>query len=109
MADLLSDAKARLMKRRAVVSRLHAAHRAQERDAGVSVFEDVSQHDLPRPDVRALRRIAERESIELLEIDSALARIDAHTYGRCERCAGAIGRLRLVAVPEGRLCIRCTS
>lgn len=44
---------------------------------------------------------------ELLELDAALARIDAGTWGRCERCGGAIGRDRLRALPETRVCLPC--
>ena len=45
---------------------------------------------------------------ELLEIDAALARIAAGTYGRCESCGGAIGRDRLRALPEVRRCVNCS-
>jgi DnaK suppressor protein len=44
---------------------------------------------------------------ELLELDAALARMDAGTWGRCERCDGAVGRDRLRALPETRLCPGC--
>jgi RNA polymerase-binding transcription factor DksA len=44
---------------------------------------------------------------ELREIDAALARIAAGTYGTCERCGGAIGRDRLRALPEVRCCLGC--
>jgi hypothetical protein len=45
---------------------------------------------------------------ELGEIDAALARIADGTYGTCESCGGAIGRDRLRALPEIRLCVRCS-
>jgi RNA polymerase-binding transcription factor DksA len=45
---------------------------------------------------------------ELLELDAALARLDASTWGRCEHCGGAIGRTRLRALPEARLCLPCS-
>jgi RNA polymerase-binding transcription factor DksA len=48
----------------------------------------------------------ERES-ELLELEAALARIEAGTWGRCERCGGAVGRDRLRALPETRVCLPC--
>jgi len=41
------------------------------------------------------------------EVDTALARLDAGTYGTCERCGGAIGEGRLEARPVARTCIRC--
>lgn len=45
---------------------------------------------------------------ELTEIDAALARIAAGTYGTCEVCGGAIGRDRLRALPEVRRCVTCS-
>jgi RNA polymerase-binding transcription factor len=41
------------------------------------------------------------------EIDRALARIDAGTYGRCERCGQEIPPERLEAVPYATLCVTC--
>lgn len=44
---------------------------------------------------------------ELHEVQHALQRIDAGTWGRCEECDGAIGRDRLRALPETRTCLDC--
>ena len=41
----------------------------------------------------------------LAQIDRALARIDAGTYGTCERCGKAIPEERLRARPWATLCI----
>lgn len=46
---------------------------------------------------------------QLAEIDAALARVDAGTYGVCEECGGAIGDGRLEARPVARTCIRCAA
>lgn len=43
------------------------------------------------------------------EVASALARLDAGTYGICESCGGPIAPERLEARPIARLCIRCAS
>ena len=51
--------------------------------------------------------VAENEAHLRAEIDSALERIDAGTYGVCEECRTAIGAKRLNAVPYARFCIRC--
>jgi RNA polymerase-binding transcription factor DksA len=48
-------------------------------------------------------------ALELGELDAALARIELGTWGRCERCSSAIGRLRLRAMPEARLCLECSN
>jgi DnaK suppressor protein len=39
------------------------------------------------------------------EIDAALARIDAGTFGTCQACGGPIGDERLAALPWATLCI----
>jgi len=43
----------------------------------------------------------------LAAIDSALARVAAGTYGKCDRCEGVIGRERLEALPWATKCIEC--
>ena len=43
------------------------------------------------------------------EIDAALTRLDAGTYGVCERCRRPIGDGRLEARPVALLCIDCAS
>jgi DnaK suppressor protein len=45
----------------------------------------------------------------LAEVDAALARVDAGTYGVCERCGRAIGEPRLEALPAARTCIACAA
>jgi RNA polymerase-binding transcription factor DksA len=41
------------------------------------------------------------------QLNAALARVDAGTYGTCRRCHEAIGAPRLEAVPAAVLCIDC--
>ena len=43
------------------------------------------------------------------EIDAALAKIAAGSYGLCENCRTLIPRPRLRAIPYARLCIACKS
>ncbi|HEX5614938.1 MAG TPA: TraR/DksA C4-type zinc finger protein [Acidimicrobiia bacterium] len=61
---------------------------------------------------------AERGEVEALagtlldtraEIDDALARVEAGTYGVCEGCGTPIPPARLEAMPTARLCIACAS
>lgn len=44
---------------------------------------------------------------QLSDVRAALARIDAGTYGTCDRCGATIPDERLEAVPTASLCIRC--
>jgi RNA polymerase-binding protein DksA len=43
----------------------------------------------------------------LSQIDDALAKIDAGTYGVCDRCGQAIAPARLEALPYATLCVSC--
>ena len=42
---------------------------------------------------------------QLSDVEDALARIDAGTYGSCEVCGAAIAPARLEAMPATRFCI----
>ena len=43
----------------------------------------------------------------LVQIDDALRRIEAGTYGACERCGEKIELARLEALPSATLCMDC--
>ncbi|MDT4976985.1 MAG: DnaK suppressor protein, partial [Pseudonocardiales bacterium] len=43
------------------------------------------------------------------EIDSAIERFEAGSYGRCATCGTEISRERLHARPAARLCLACAS
>jgi DnaK suppressor protein len=52
-------------------------------------------------------RILQNSDAELCDVNRALDRIDAGTYGLCEHCAGQISKKRLRALPFAHLCIAC--
>jgi RNA polymerase-binding protein DksA len=58
---------------------------------------------------RLTSRFQERERQKLREIDAALDRVAAGTYGRCEKCGREIGIDRLRALPTTTLCISCAA
>jgi DnaK suppressor protein len=51
--------------------------------------------------------LSSRDTESLKNIQNALARIEAGTFGLCEECEGLIGKARLLARPEAELCITC--
>lgn len=51
--------------------------------------------------------LIENEQETLDQIQSALARIEAGTFGRCEDCGEAIAKPRLQALPYTKYCIDC--
>ena len=48
-----------------------------------------------------------RDAIE--DIDAALARMDAGTYGRCESCGLGIPVERFEVIPHARFCVACSA
>ena len=51
--------------------------------------------------------VFETEGHLLADINAALARIEAGTFGKCESCGKGIAKNRLDAVPYARICKRC--
>ncbi|MFN7812562.1 MAG: TraR/DksA family transcriptional regulator [Planctomycetia bacterium] len=52
-------------------------------------------------------QLAEVESRELANIENALDRMKAGSYGLCEVCSGKIPLARLDALPYATMCIEC--
>jgi DnaK suppressor protein len=73
----------------------YSTHQA---DHGSEAFEQAA--DL------AMRQNAERL---LYEVERALQRIEAGTYGICHDCGEAIDPARLTAIPYARYCMDCAS
>lgn len=61
----------------------------------------AAEHQEVTARVEALARAA------ITEIDAALARIDAGTYGQCTACGTAIPPERLDAMPAAAHCVTC--
>jgi RNA polymerase-binding transcription factor DksA len=60
------------------------------------------------PDPVAQRRSADLQ-VTIGEIDAALGRIDAGTYGRCVSCGAEIPEERLELRPFAGRCVACTA
>ncbi len=69
-------------------------------------FADSGQVTAERGEVDALAGSLQEN---LLEVEDALAKIEAGTYGTCEDCGREISSARLEAVPAARYCIECAS
>jgi DnaK suppressor protein len=69
-------------------------------------FADSGQVTAERGEVEALAGSL-RETLQ--EINEALAKLEAGTYGRCESCGQQIPEARLEAMPAAKLCIECAS
>jgi RNA polymerase-binding transcription factor DksA len=69
-------------------------------------FADSGQVTAERGEVDAL---ATKLLEGLKDVDDALAKFDAGTYGKCETCGEQIGESRLEAIPSARFCMTCAS
>ena len=56
-------------------------------------------------DLESDESVLQRTETELAEIDAAMGRLDAGTYGICEQCRQPIGEGRLEAMPAARYCV----
>ena len=67
-----------------------------EADAGSKTFE--REHEMS---------LANNSRDLLVQVERALGRLDAGTYGRCEECGLPIPKARLQAFPRATLCVTC--
>lgn len=75
--------------------------------SGLQTFPDISDQASAEVDQNFSMRIRDRERKLLKKIDEALERMNASTYGICERCGSTIPYERLKARPVTTLCIAC--
>ena len=106
VTERLAAERQRALARLAGLTRDHESVVSASRDTNAD-----DEHD-PEGATIAFERsqiaaVARQVRGHLEEVDAALARVDAGTYGRCERCGGAIGDDRLDARPTARTCMSC--
>ena len=51
--------------------------------------------------------LAANQRMLLVQTEKALERLDRGSYGECESCGQAIGKMRLMAFPRATLCVTC--
>jgi RNA polymerase-binding protein DksA len=51
--------------------------------------------------------LASNDRKSLYELDDALKRIEEGTFGVCQVCSSLITKVRLKALPQARLCVKC--
>lgn len=103
-----SDRRASLEEERATL-RLRLSELGAGDEAGLEFdhnFADSSHVTAERGQVDALTGSLRDV---LRDVEDALAKMEAGTYGRCESCGEDIGTDRLDAQPAARLCITCAS
>jgi DnaK suppressor protein len=93
MSRIESEARSLLLNRREALQRAH--------EIGHPVAFEPEE---PMP----VALVTDQVARELAEVDAALGRIAAGSYGTCSACGGPLGLQRLRAIPEARFCLGCS-
>ena len=98
-----------LVRIEADIAELDRHERESQSDAtGENVYRDHMADQGSATFERELDMTFEENERDLLgEVRAALSRMDAGTYGTCDRCSSEIPAARLEAVPTASLCITC--
>jgi DnaK suppressor protein len=111
-----TQARALLEKELTRLNELRGAASNLAEQAAQSEATELSRADQHPSDVAT--ELGERERVQaaeglveadLREVHAALERLEAGTYGTCERCGRPIADARLEAMPAARHCIECRS
>jgi DnaK suppressor protein len=92
------------------------ADRRRDFDAMVAASRDTNADDEHDPEGATiafersqLEALVRRAKEHLGEIDAALVRLGAGTYGTCQACGTTIGKERLEVRPAASVCILCAA
>lgn len=90
-----------------LVSELEAQHAqcAEHQAAAAELRDNTDADSVLERELAEAGALRAREAIE--DVESALERLDAGTYGCCELCGAALPIERLEAVPAARTCVAC--
>ncbi len=70
---------------------------------------DSAEQAQERENDEVLDAIGNETRASIAEIQAALDRLEAGTYGLCDECGGKIGEQRLSAIPEATRCVDCAA
>ena len=107
-----------LCRKRLLQERTQLLQRIAEQRGGLVSRADMAADHFDnsfqsRAQIRSERQtefaINEHETAELGDIEAALERLDAGTYGQCTDCGVTIPPARLNAYPTAKRCIDCQS
>lgn len=105
ISHLPAAAQDRLRQLLLTESAAQEAHLAQH-EAAVNQLRDLTDADSVLE--RELAEAGSARAREVIaDVEHALQRLDAGTYGRCESCQPPIPVERLEAIPSARFCVAC--
>lgn len=105
--DLYDALHARLLEQRQEIVNMYNQDVRAGQESADEPTEDIVDRANNSYNRELMFSISDSERLLLLQIEAALNRMEAKTYGRCTNCGNNIHPLRLEAVPWARFCIDC--
>jgi DnaK suppressor protein len=105
--DPLRALRERLQKQRQEILDLYQQDLRAGQESADDGTEDIVDRANNAYNRELMFSLSDGERNMVLQIEDALRRMDAGSYGRCSNCGEAINTLRLEAVPYTRYCVNC--
>lgn len=99
--------RGRLVARRSELIYKLSQFRNDSKEVESDVAQDLADKAESSYTKEFLLSLSDAERDELFQIDAALKRIDAGSYGHCLMCQKEVSKKRLAAIPWTPLCIEC--
>ena len=107
LAEVRTDLGREITERRADYDRAIAEITRLQQSGGDGAGDDQADAGSKTFEREQELSIANNRRDLLRQMERAMERLDAGTYGRCESCAQPIPKARLQAFPSATLCVRC--
>jgi len=107
LAEVRTDLVREIAERRADYDRALADITRLQQSAGDGAGDDQADAGSKTFEREQELSIANNRRDLLMQMERAMERLDAGTYGRCESCSQPIPKARLQAFPSATLCVRC--
>ncbi len=98
--------KALLKEREEIIGDVKQIYESSQ-EVGQDGIQDIGDEAANVYNKQILLTLNENERFRLKEVDEALDRIDAGTYGICEECGEPIGLKRLEVKAVAKYCVPC--
>src|SRR5919106_6146490 len=105
--DLLREFSDQLQKQRRALIKEAAENDQALRSISETREAELEEEAQQERDSRVLEQLDEQQGRRLRDVDDAIARIEAGTYGHCANCHNPIGEQRLRSTPTTTLCREC--
>jgi len=107
--DIRAELQAELLATRAEWRQRLEAIEADRRRASAPLVSDADDQAIQRENDESLDALYDHGRQEIAAIESALARLEDATFGKCLRCGGRIPSARLRAQPTAETCLPCAT